>query len=92
MMGGMASSEPSPRHLLTVGETAERLNVSVTTIRRRIWDRELPCLRIGSGPQAPIRVDPADLEDFLHSARREPPADEAAGLPTVASRRAEEDA
>jgi excisionase family DNA binding protein len=52
----MPISEPSSRHLLTVEETAERLTVSVTTVRRRIWDRELPCLRLGSGPQAPIRV------------------------------------
>ena len=36
---GMPISERLPRHLLTVTETAERLNVSVSTVRRRIWEK-----------------------------------------------------
>jgi excisionase family DNA binding protein len=58
--------------LLTVPEVAERLHVSIQTVRRRIATGELPVVRLGGGPQAPVRVDPDELEEWLHG--RKPPA------------------
>ncbi len=64
-----------PRPFLTVTEAAEWLHLSTSTIRRRIWDGELPAVRLGSGPQAPVRVDPAKLEAYAHEgSRRQLPA------------------
>jgi excisionase family DNA binding protein len=70
---GVSTSERE-RPLLTIPEAAERLNLSTSTVRRRIWDGEIPAVRLGLGPQAPVRVDPDELEVWLHGARREPPA------------------
>jgi excisionase family DNA binding protein len=59
---------------LTVPEVADRLSVSVRTVRRRIDLGEIPAVRLGSGPQPPVRVDPADLEAWLsaHKLGKEP--------------------
>jgi excisionase family DNA binding protein len=53
------------RPLLTVPEVAEDLRVSVKTVRRRIEAGELPAVRIGSGTRAPVRVDAAELGEWL---------------------------
>lgn len=42
--------------LLTVRDVAERLNVSVDTVRRYIRRGDLPTVRLGSGPAAPVRI------------------------------------
>lgn len=88
----MPTHSASPRHLLTIAEAAELLNLSTSTVRRRIWDGEIPCVRLGRGPQAPVRVSPDDLADFLHAARRAPPADEAAASFRSPQRGLEEEA
>jgi excisionase family DNA binding protein len=67
--------------LLTVAEAARWARVSEKTVRRRIAAGELPAVRIGARKGSPIRIDPAELEDFLHGARRRPPAGEAADFP-----------
>ena len=59
------STETQMRPLLTVFEVAERLNLSESTVRRRIEVGEIPALRLGAGPQSPVRVDPAALEAWL---------------------------
>jgi excisionase family DNA binding protein len=61
----MSTSE-HPRRLLTVVEVAERLNVSRSTVRRRIDHGEIPALRLGRGPQAPVRIDPLELAAWLY--------------------------
>ena len=53
--------------LLTVGEVALRLRQSERTVRDKIAAGDLPALKIGSGPRAPIRVDSAELERWLYS-------------------------
>ena len=58
-----------PTRLLRVDEAAERLNVSVTTLRRRIHDGEIPAVRLGPTDRHPLRVDPAELERWLRPAR-----------------------
>ena len=75
----MPISESSPRHLLTVAEAAELLNVSTSTVRRRIWDGEIPAVRLGSGPQPPVRIAANQLEEFLNRGLSKPPVAEAVG-------------
>jgi hypothetical protein len=55
--------------LYTVAETAN--NVSEKTVRRLIDDELLRAigLRRGDGRRGPVRVDPADLEDFIRDRR-----------------------
>jgi excisionase family DNA binding protein len=79
------------RPLLTVPEVADRLNVSVRTVKRRIQAGELPAVRVGSSPQAPVRIDPIELEAFVES-HRAPPAGEAADFPRPPHGGLEEDA
>lgn len=54
-------------HLLTIEETAARLRQSPATVRRKIREGELPAIRVGSGPRAPYRIDPVELERFLYA-------------------------
>jgi excisionase family DNA binding protein len=63
------STSTQVRPLLKVGEVAERLNLSESTVRRRIEMAEIPALRLGAGPQSPVRVDPAALEAWLEAVR-----------------------
>lgn len=53
--------------LLTVGEVALRLRQSERTVRDKIASGALPAIKIGTGPRAPIRVDPAGLEEWITS-------------------------
>jgi excisionase family DNA binding protein len=53
-------------HLLKVSEVAVLLRQSERTIRDKIAAGDLAAVRIGSGPRAPIRVDAAELEAFIH--------------------------
>ena len=43
--------------LLTIPEVARFLAVSEHTVRRLIWSRQLPSIRVGSQ----VRLDPRDL-------------------------------
>jgi excisionase family DNA binding protein len=51
--------------LLTVDEAAAALNVSAQKVRRMIRSGELPVLRIGCSPKAPIRIDPEMLGQVI---------------------------
>jgi excisionase family DNA binding protein len=52
-------------HLLTVREVADRLRQDETTIRRKIREGQLPGVKIGLGPRAPLRVDSGELDRWL---------------------------
>ena len=52
--------------LLTLQESADILNISMKTLRRRIDEGQLPVIRDG---RSIVRVYPADLERYI-SARR----------------------
>jgi excisionase family DNA binding protein len=52
-------------HLLTVAEVARHLQQTERTVRDKIASGTLPAIKIGTGPRAPIRVDPAELEEWL---------------------------
>ena len=47
MMPDPLPSPPLPAQLLTAEEVANRLNVSIRTIRRRIKDQTMPIVRFG---------------------------------------------
>ena len=57
--------------LYTVADTAKILNVSEKTVRRLIKDERLRAigLRRGESHRGPVRVAPADLEDFIRDHR-----------------------
>jgi excisionase family DNA binding protein len=61
--------QPGP--LYTVSETADLLNVSEKTVRRLIKDERLRAIRLSrdDGHRGPVRVAPADLEDFIRDHR-----------------------
>lgn len=50
-----------PKRLLRLDEVADRLNVSITTVRRLVAADELPVVRVGKA----VRVRPADVEDYI---------------------------
>ena len=54
--------------LLTLAETAARLNVGMTTVKSLTRDGSLPTVRIGSA----VRVHEADLVEFTDSLREDP--------------------
>jgi excisionase family DNA binding protein len=58
--------------LLRVGEVAARLRCSPEVVRRKLRSGELPGVRLGSGPRAPLRVPADALEAWLFG--RKPPA------------------
>ena len=51
--------------LLTVRETAEVLRQSEWSVRQKIGRGEIPAVRIGAGPRAPLRIDAAELMRWL---------------------------
>jgi excisionase family DNA binding protein len=54
--------------LLNVREAAQKMRVSVTTVRRLIDSGQLPAARVGSGVTSPIRIRPTDIEILLWGA------------------------
>ena len=62
----MPSGSEATQKLLKPAQVAERLQVSVWSVYRRIESGELPAVRIGAGPRAPIRVDADELHQFVY--------------------------
>jgi excisionase family DNA binding protein len=60
--------------LLTVAEVARLLQQSERTVRDKIASRQLPAVKIGTGPRAPLPVDRAELERWLYGDEQEPAA------------------
>ncbi len=56
--------------LLTVRDTADRLNVSRNCVYQLVEAGKLPCHRIGIGRGA-IRISEEDIRQFLESCRQE---------------------
>jgi excisionase family DNA binding protein len=54
------------RPLLSVRNVAEKLSLSERTVRRLVDEHGLPVLRVGGS----LRVDPAELEEWLNSRAR----------------------
>ena len=58
----MATNAPAAQPLLRPAEAAERLAVSLTTLRRLVRSGEVPALRVGGS----LRFDPQELADYLY--------------------------
>ena len=56
--------------LLSPMEAAQHLGVSRRTIYRKIHTDELPFFRLGDSPNAPLRVDPDDLTEWLRTLKK----------------------
>jgi excisionase family DNA binding protein len=52
--------------LLKVGQVAERLQISPWSVYRLVARGDLPAVKVGTGPRAPIRVDADELDAFLY--------------------------
>ena len=57
-----------PPSLLDIGEAAERLGVTPRFMRRLVFERRLPYIKVGKY----VRFESADLEAWLASNRVEP--------------------
>lgn len=62
----MASFPQETQRLLTVREVAQRLRLSRWSVYRKIASGELPAVRVGLGPSSPLRVDEAELEQYVY--------------------------
>jgi excisionase family DNA binding protein len=62
----MPSDSDTVQKLLKPSRVAERLQISVWSVYRRIESGKLPAVRIGTGPRAPIRVDAGELHQFVY--------------------------
>lgn len=51
--------------LLRVPEVAEKLRLSVWSVYRKVENGEIPAVRLGTGPMAPIRIDERELREWL---------------------------
>jgi len=56
------------QRLLTVDEVAIRIRQSPRSVRDKISRGELPAIKIGVGPRAPIRIDADEFERWLFAA------------------------
>lgn len=54
--------------LLTVREVAHRLRMHPMTVYRKIDRGEIPAIRLGTGPSAPLRIEEATLRELLQPA------------------------
>ncbi len=62
----ISMSEPMAP-LLNIAEVARLLAVSTITVRRKVYDGELPCVRLTKG--GPLRFTQADVEKFIQQHR-----------------------
>jgi excisionase family DNA binding protein len=58
--------------LLTVRETAELLRQSEWSVRSKVRSGEIPALRVGLGPRAPIRIDASELAAWIYGVPPKP--------------------
>jgi hypothetical protein len=49
-----------------VKQVAHRLGLSPWSVYWRIANGELPAVKLGDGPRAPLRVDPDELERWVY--------------------------
>lgn len=45
-----------------MAEVAERLQVSLWTVYRKVESGEIPAVKLGTGKRSPVRIDPVELD------------------------------
>lgn len=53
--------------LLTIKDLCERFKVSPSVIYEKVENKEIPHIRLGTGPKAPIRFREKDIEAWIES-------------------------
>lgn len=53
--------------LLTIKDLCEKFRVSPSVIYEKVANKEIPHIRLGSGPKAPIRFNEKDIEAWVES-------------------------
>lgn len=61
--------KPSGQSLLDVAAVAARLGTTVPHVRRLVYERRIPFLKLGDGAKAPVRFDPVEIEVWLDAHR-----------------------
>lgn len=56
----------APPRLLTADEVAETLGLTTATVYRLCREGAIPCVRLGNGRQAPLRIDEQELEGWIY--------------------------
>jgi excisionase family DNA binding protein len=57
-------AQEQPPALIDIPTAAARLGLSITAVRRKIRDKEIPAYRMG-GPNTVIRIDPRELDAWV---------------------------
>lgn len=57
------------RMALTIPEAAEVAGVSVKTMWRRVWRREIPSVKFGDSPNSPRRILVKDLNEWMEECK-----------------------
>jgi excisionase family DNA binding protein len=55
------ANDVQARRLLTLAQTAERMQISIRTVRRRIEDGSIPAVRLGTRAASPLRIPEASV-------------------------------
>jgi len=53
------------QEFLTIQEVAELLRISESTVRSYIRNGQLPCLKLGAGRSAAVRVRRKDIDELV---------------------------
>jgi excisionase family DNA binding protein len=53
--------------LLTIKDLCDRFKVSSSVIYEKVANKEIPHIRLGTGPKAPIRFKEKDIEAWVES-------------------------
>lgn len=60
--------------LMDRAEAARYLGISVRSLDRRVRAEEIPCVRLGTGPKAPVRFTVDQIDSYLAHCRDRRPS------------------
>lgn len=60
--------------LMNRSEAAEFLGISLRSLDRRVKAEEIPCIRLGTGPKAPVRFTIDQVNDYVMCCRNRRPS------------------
>ena len=65
-------AQEQPPALIDIPTAAARLGLSITAVRRKISEGEIPAYRMG-GPNTVIRIDPRELDAWVRRPEQNAP-------------------